>query len=108
MKVIESIGEEKLRQECQEDLHIDLDETLKSYVAIPKTEDEFKLVERLTKEATLRAVERHAGQIRYVYGPSGRQTLAEGKDLTQVKYIVGTGRGSHETASQSGDHEDDT
>ena len=57
----------------------------------PKTEDEFKLVERLTKEATLRAVERHAGQIRYVYGPSGRQTLAEGKDLTQVKYIVGTG-----------------
>ena len=89
MKVIESIGEEKLRQECQEDLHIDLDETLKSYVAIPKTEDEFKLVE--TKEATLRAVERHAGQIRYVYGPSGRQTLAEGKDLTQVKYIVGTG-----------------
>ena len=91
MKVIESIGEEKLRQECQEDLHIDLDETLKSYVAIPKTEDEFKLVESLTKEATLRAVERHAGQIRYVYCPSGRQTLAEGKDLTQVKYIVGTG-----------------
>lgn len=91
MKVIESIGEEKLRAECENTLHIDLDKTLESYVAIPKTEDEFKLVERLTKEATLRAVERHAGQIRYVYGPSGRQTLAEGKDLTQVKYIVGTG-----------------
>lgn len=91
MKVIESIGEEKLRQECSEKLGIDLDKTLETYVAIPKTEDEFKLVERLTKEATLRAVERHAGQIRYVYGPSGRQTLAEGKDLTQVKYIVGTG-----------------
>ena len=39
----------------------------------------------------LRATERHAGQIRYVYGPSGRSTLAEGKDLTQVRYIVGTG-----------------
>ena len=91
MKVIESIGEEKLREECEQTLHIDMDETLKSYVAIPKTEDEIKLVERLTKEATLRAVERHAGQIRYVYGPSGRQTLAEGKDLTQIKYIVGTG-----------------
>ena len=88
MKVI---GEVKLREECENTLHIDLDKTLESYVAIPKTEDEFKLVERLTKEATLRAVERHAGQIRYVYGPSGRQTLAEGKDLTQVKYIVGTG-----------------
>lgn len=91
MKVIESIGEEKLREECENNLGIDLDKTLESYVAIPKTEDEFKLVERLTKEAVLRAVERHAGQIRYVYGPSGRQTLAEGKDLTQVKYIVGTG-----------------
>ncbi|MBQ1959202.1 MAG: glutamate mutase L, partial [Firmicutes bacterium] len=91
MKVIESIGEEKLREECETKLGIDLDKTLETYVAIPKTEDEFKLVERLTKEAVLRAVERHAGQIRYVYGPSGRQTLAEGKDLTQVKYIVGTG-----------------
>lgn len=90
-KVIESIGEEKLRKECEENLHIDLDKTLESYVAIPKTEDEIKLVERLTQEAVLRAVERHAGQIRYVYGPSGRQTLAEGKDLTQIKYIVGTG-----------------
>ena len=91
MKVIESIGEEKLREECENQLHIDLDKTLETYVAIPKNEDEIKLVERLTKEAVLRAVERHAGQIRYVYGPTGRQTLAEGKDLTQVKYIVGTG-----------------
>lgn len=91
MKVIESIGEEKLREECENTLHIDLDKTLESYVAIPKNEDEFKLVERLTQEAVLRAVERHAGTIRYVYGPSGRSTLAEGKDLTQVKYIIGTG-----------------
>ena len=90
-KVIESIGEEKLRKECDEKLHIDLDKTLETYVAIPKNEDEFKLVERLAEEATLKAVERHAGTIRYVYGPSGRTTLAEGKDLTQIKYIVGTG-----------------
>lgn len=90
MKVIESIGEEKLREECKE-MGIDLDETLASYVAIPKNEAEFKLVERLTKEAVLKAVERHAGKIRYIYGPSGRSTVAEGKDLTQVKYIVGTG-----------------
>ncbi len=39
----------------------------------------------------LRAVERHAGKLRYVYGPSGRSTLAEGKDLSQIKYIIGTG-----------------
>ena len=90
MKVIESIGEEKLREMCEKE-GIDLDKTLESYVAIPKTEDEFKLVEMLAEEAVMKAVERHAGQIRYIYGPSGRSSLAEGKDLTQVRYIVGTG-----------------
>lgn len=90
MKVIESIGEEKLREKCEKE-GIDLDKTLETYKAIPKNEDEFKLVEMLTEEAVMKAVERHAGQIRYIYGPSGRTSLAEGKDLTQVKYIVGTG-----------------
>ncbi|MDO4545953.1 MAG: glutamate mutase L, partial [Bacillota bacterium] len=83
-------GEEKARELCQK-AGIDLDKTLETYKAIPKNEDEIKLVEILTEEAVMKAVERHAGQIRYVYGPSGRSTLAEGKDLTQVKYIVGTG-----------------
>ncbi len=90
-KVIESIGEEVLREECENELHIDLDKTLETYMAIPKNEDEIKLVERLTREAVFRATERHAGKLRYIYGPSGRSTVAEGKDLTQVKYIVGTG-----------------
>ena len=89
-KVIESIGEEKFREEMAA-MGVDPDKTLETYKAIPKNEDEFKLVERLTKEAVLKAVERHAGTIRYVYGPSGRVTLAEGKDLTQVRHIVGTG-----------------
>ena len=46
---------------------------------------------RLTREVVFKAIERHAGQLRHIYGPSGRTTVAEGKDLTQVKYIVGTG-----------------
>jgi uncharacterized protein (TIGR01319 family) len=89
-KVIESIGEAKLRQDMAK-VGLDLDQVLDGYRAIPKTEGEIKLVERLTLEAVIRAVERHAGRIRYVYGPSGRSTLAQGKDLTQIKYIVGTG-----------------
>ena len=70
---------------------IDPEKTLETYVAIPKNEDEFKLVEILAEEACMKAVERHAGPIRYIYGPSGRSSVAEGKDLTPVKYIVGTG-----------------
>jgi len=90
LKVIESIGEDKLREELLA-AGIQLDEVLKSYVAIPRSQNEIKFVERLTKEAVIKAVERHAGKIRYIYGPSGRSTVAEGKDLTQVQYIVGTG-----------------
>ncbi len=90
MKIIESIGEDKLEKKAAME-GIDLKKTLESYEAIPKTEAEIKLVEILTEEAVMKAVERHAGQIRYIYGPSGRTTVAEGKDLTQVKYIIGTG-----------------
>jgi uncharacterized protein (TIGR01319 family) len=86
--IIEVIGEEKLAEELKD---LDIKAILETYKAIPKTPEEIRFVERLTREAVLRAVERHAGKIRYVYGPSGRTTLAEGKDLTQVKYIVGTG-----------------
>ncbi|MGI6766686.1 MAG: GlmL-related ornithine degradation protein [Lentihominibacter sp.] len=90
MKIIESIGEEELGKKAAM-YGIDLNKTLETYAAIPETEDEIKLVEILTEEAVMKAVERHAGQIRYIYGPSGRTTVAEGKDLTPVKYIVGTG-----------------
>ena len=82
------IGEKALREELRD---IDIDRIMESYDAIPKTPEEIKFVERLTKEAVTTAALRHAGRIRYIYGPSGRTTVAEGKDLTQVKYIVGTG-----------------
>jgi uncharacterized protein (TIGR01319 family) len=90
--IVELIGEKKLREELAAmDADIDVDSVMESYQAIPKTPEEIKFVERLTKEAVCQAAERHAGRIRYIYGPSGRSTAAEGKDLTQVKYIVGTG-----------------
>jgi len=86
--ILDLIGEEALKKDLP---GLDLEKVLREYNAIPDTAEQIRFVERLTKEAVLRATERHAGQIRYVYGPSGRSTLAEGKDLTQVRYIVGTG-----------------
>ncbi|MDO4552983.1 MAG: GlmL-related ornithine degradation protein [Bacillota bacterium] len=85
--IVNIIGREKLAAE----LELDLAQVMDSYKAVPGTPEEIRFVERLTLEAVLKATERHAGRIRYVYGPSGRSTLAEGKDLTQVKTIVGTG-----------------
>ncbi len=85
--IVESIGREKLSEE----LGLDIDKIMENYRFVPRTDEEVRFVERLTKEAVIKATERHAGRIRYVYGPSGRSTLAEGKDLSQVKYIIGTG-----------------
>lgn len=85
--IVELIGKENIAK----DLGIDIDKIMQEYKAIPKNPEEIKFVERLTTEAVLRSVERHAGKIRHVYGPSGRSSLAEGKDLSKVKYIIGTG-----------------
>ncbi len=84
--VIEKIGVEELKKEFP-----DLDEILSSYNAIPKNDRERKFVERLTEEAVLSSLERHAGTMRNLYGTTGKKTVAEGKDLTAIKYIIGTG-----------------
>lgn len=85
--LIERIGESALQNE----LGIDVEAVMANYLPIPKTEGHFKLTERLCREAGLVALERHAGALRYIYTPSGRKTVAEGKDLTAVKTIIGTG-----------------
>lgn len=61
------------------------------YKAIPDTPEQFKLTEALAWHAASDALERHCGRFRYTYGSNGRQTFAEGKDLTKVKYLVATG-----------------
>lgn len=84
--VVEKIGMDELRKEFP-----DVDELLANYKPIPETEREKQFVERLTKEAVLTSLERHAGQIRYLYGANGKKKVAEGKDLTAIRYVVGTG-----------------
>ncbi len=84
--VIEKIGVDELKKEFP-----DLDEIVASYKAIPKNDRERKFVERLTEEAVLSSLERHAGTMRNLYSTAGKKTVAEGKDLTAIKYIIGTG-----------------
>lgn len=84
--VVELYGEDRLAQEG-----VDLAAIRKSYTGIPQSDAERDFAEKLSKIATQTAVDRHVGQIRYVYGPTGRGTLAQGKDLSNIKYIIGTG-----------------
>ncbi len=88
--VVNLIGKEKLAEE----LDITLDEIeniIENHAPIPKTEIDIRFTEALTHHAVINAVKRHAGTIRNIYGPGGKKTVAEGKDLTGVKYIIGTG-----------------
>lgn len=64
---------------------------IENHVPIPTTNSQKAFVERLTKEAVIISAHRHAGGFRDLYGGGGKKTLAEGKDLTGIKYIIGTG-----------------
>jgi uncharacterized protein (TIGR01319 family) len=88
--IVELIGKETLQK------NLDLSEEalnaiINHHVPIPKTDEQIKFVERLTKEAIILSAHRHAGGFRTLYGGGGKKTYAEGKDLTSIKYIVGTG-----------------
>ncbi|KXG74061.1 GlmL-related ornithine degradation protein [Thermotalea metallivorans] len=85
--IVERIGKEKLAQQ----MGCNIDELMKKHKPIPDTDLLIKFVEILTLEAVLTAIDRHVGKFRHLYGPSGKKTLAEGKDLTNVKWIIGTG-----------------
>lgn len=58
---------------------------------IPSTLEETAWFERLAAGCVRTAVTRHAGRIRHFYGTTGRTTLAEGKDLSRVRWLIGTG-----------------
>jgi hypothetical protein len=59
--------------------------------AIPATAVEEAAAAALTRVATLTAVHRHAGHLAHLYTPTGRKTVARGRDLTACRLLVGTG-----------------
>ena len=88
--VVEMVGKEELAKELQITME-ELEDLIENHKPIPETDLEKQFVEKLTLHATITAVRRHAGVLKHLYGPSGKKTIAEGKDLTRVKYIIGTG-----------------
>jgi len=58
---------------------------------LPFTPEEIEAARALAHIAAVTAVNRHAGRLTHLYSPSGRQTVARGRDLTACRLIVGTG-----------------
>lgn len=85
--ILKAVGEEKIKGELSMTIH----EAAEHVSPLPKTALEKTVTEYLAQKAVEIAVDRHAGELKYLYGPSGRITIAQGKDLTNVKWIIGTG-----------------
>ena len=58
---------------------------------IPDTVSERENSARLARWAVDISIWRHAGQLRVAYGACGRNEILEGRDLSAVRYVIGTG-----------------
>lgn len=90
LNIVDMVGKDELVKELNISAE-ELENLLENNKPIPESQLEKEFIEKLTLHAVLTAVNRHAGRLRHLYGPSGKKTLAEGKDLTSVKAIIGTG-----------------
>jgi len=88
--IVNIVGEKKI-MDLFDITKEEFDNIIDNYKPIPETDFEKKFVERLVLEATIISSHRHAGGFRDLFANGGKKTLAEGKDLTSVKYILGTG-----------------
>lgn len=88
--IVEIVGKEELVKELNITIE-ELENIISLHKPIPESELEKAFVEKLTLHGVIIGVKRHAGRLRHLYGPGGKKTLAEGKDLTQIQTIIGTG-----------------
>lgn len=87
--LIETIGKEKLLKQLNLN-QMQLSHLIQNYQPIPNAE-QIPLTEELAYHALSLSMKRHCGHYINVYGTNGMTKLAEGKDLTAVKYLIGTG-----------------
>lgn len=58
---------------------------------IPSTDKEIMVEEIMASICANKAMKRHAGQIKEIYTPMGMMYSQTGKDLSETKYVIGTG-----------------
>lgn len=90
----EAAGTRKIKR-CLRNKDLDVEENCrlraKDIMMVPRTEDEIDFDESMARIATELAMERHCGYVEPVYSPLGVVYTQYGKDLMEVKYMIGTG-----------------
>jgi uncharacterized protein (TIGR01319 family) len=84
--VVEMMGKEQIKKGFK-----NYEEILKNLSPYPQNDEQEKFATYLAKFCFLTSLKRHAGRIDYIFTPTGRKKVAQGKDLTAVKIIFGTG-----------------
>lgn len=69
----------------------DEEEKLSDLRAIPETEQQKDLTRWLCTKAVELSARRHAAIVTDLYTPTGKRQVVKGKDLTAVKWVIGTG-----------------
>jgi uncharacterized protein (TIGR01319 family) len=92
----EAAGSRKMRKYLgDKERKIDIDGNCKYRIEhikmVPTTKEEIHFDEAMAKVATELSMERHVGTIESVYTPMGAMYTQIGKDLMEVKYMIGTG-----------------
>ena len=67
------------------------EERLEWLRAIPGDEREAEVTQWLAREAVETGVGRHAGTVTEIFTPTGKTQVVRGKDLSAVRWVVGTG-----------------
>lgn len=82
--VIALVGVERIKEMFGDDYE-------KLIKPIPDSQNGIRLMQLLTEVAVETAVARHVGRLKPIYGQTGGRYLLTGKDLSNVKWIIGTG-----------------
>jgi uncharacterized protein (TIGR01319 family) len=88
--IVELIGIEEIAKKLKITVEA-VDNLILDHPPIPTSDLQIRFVELLTERAVSLSLQRHAGKFRDLYSTAGKKKVAEGKDLTKIKYIVGTG-----------------
>lgn len=92
--IVQAVGKDLFRKEFQHIIN-NPDQTVEKLVDrpehLPDGKSEEALDVWLASAAARLAVERHAGRIETAFGPMGQFHVQYGKDLQQIKTVIGTG-----------------
>ena len=95
LSLLEAVGKKRLQQLIGLEGNPDLEQAIQTLVRdvgrVPRTPKEWAIDEGMARAAVGLGVARHVGRLQEVLLPTGHYFVLEGKDLTEIGHVIGTG-----------------